>query len=757
MTMQLEGESVLPSQLRSQRAIAVQHYLSASTAKYFQLVDCRANDQFDILCVRVGVEVSQQRPVDIKSTEEIAIFFSSVADSLPIFLPLRSDFPTDLVHVMVDCDHAIPSLCLWDSSFEELRSRLTPFGLLARLKEWLEQAAAGTLHHSDQPLEPVFIGCSHQVILPIEAGRSDERYVAFSSPDLPDHYTLHFLPQSQLHQCESHEFPGHVLAAFTTPVIDHRAVRFMPRNLQQLHGLLLDIGFDLREALKQWVMQTQQKTDLMAAIPVILFTFPKRRISEGEVESYEECAFSANSTFGKLGEALGAFADTSQLEGIDSPATLLGEPPEASSLRDFTLIPLFVRRELSSHLLPKLSGYLQHPPISIAAVGVGALGSKVIELAVRCGYGQWTLIDKDVFLPHNSVRHVLGSWAVGSSKAERVKEFVNSLVPGMPISNAIVSDIMNPQVNVETLNQALSGADLILDMSASVVAARKLCEHPDSKRCASLFLNPSGTDIVLLLENADRTTTLWDLEGAYYQALISNNALNDHLTQGGSTSRYGNGCRDLTAQISADQASVLAGVATRQLINKSASPESSAIIWRMDLDCGNVKAFPLLIKPSSELSLGPWRVRWSHQLLVSLMTQRHEDLPNETGGVLLGVVDLEHRVIVISASVSAPLDSLKRPDCFERGASGLFETLSEIDRQTLGQVRYLGEWHSHPDQSGVFPSKQDEGLFETLGGVFANQSEPYVMAILGLDRLFTRLGFNEKFYEEELLLSILGE
>lgn len=756
MTIELEGETILPPQLRSARAIAVQDYLSAKTAKYFQLVECRAAEKFDILFVRVSVEVSQRRSVDIRSTEEIAISFNALEDTLPAFMPVRSDFPKDLVHVMVDCDNSIPSLCLWDRSFEELKSRLTPFSLLARLKEWLEQAADGTLHPSDQPLEPVFIGCSHQIILPAEAGNTDESYVAFSSPDLPNHFTLSFVPLSQLIPSDRSS-SNYVLAAFTTPALNHRAVRFMPRNLEQLQTLLRDIGFDLKRELMQWAMKTGRGADLLAAIPVILLTLPKQRTSGSDVETYEECAFCANRTFGELGEALGAFADTRNLEGIDSIGYVLGEPHDLPSLEDFVLAPMSVTREVSGDALATLSGYPQHPLVSIAAVGAGAMGSKVVELSARCGYGKWTLIDRDVFLPHNAVRHVLGRWSAGSSKTDRLKDTINLLVPDMPVSTAILADILDPQLKQEELDEALNDADLILDMSASVVVARNLCERPDSRRCASLFLNPSGTDVVLLLESADRTTNLWDLEGAYYQALISNSLLHDHLTKDNPSSRYGNGCRDLSAQISADQVSVLAGVALRQLIKRSALLDSAAIIWRMNLECGDVKSFLVSTESSTELQLGPWRIRWSKQLLASLVAQRRDDLPNETGGVLLGIVDFEYRVIVVSAGLPAPKDSLKRPYCFERGAAGLSENLAEIGRQTLGQLSYLGEWHSHPDQFGVSPSQKDEGLYDTLESAFKDQCEPYIMTILGVDKLFTRLGLNGESFEDELLLCVMGE
>ncbi|MFD3456983.1 ThiF family adenylyltransferase [Streptomyces sp. NPDC058691] len=58
----------------------------------------------------------------------------------------------------------------------------------------------------------------------------------------------------------------------------------------------------------------------------------------------------------------------------------------------------------------------------VAVVGVGALGSFIADMLVRSGVRQLTLIDGDVVMPGNLVRHLVGPDAVGLSKVEAVKQ-----------------------------------------------------------------------------------------------------------------------------------------------------------------------------------------------------------------------------------------------------------------------------------------------------------------------------------------------
>lgn len=60
----------------------------------------------------------------------------------------------------------------------------------------------------------------------------------------------------------------------------------------------------------------------------------------------------------------------------------------------------------------------------VAIVGVGALGSFIADMLVRAGLRHLTLVDDDVVMPGNVVRHLVGLDAVGMSKVAAVKRHI---------------------------------------------------------------------------------------------------------------------------------------------------------------------------------------------------------------------------------------------------------------------------------------------------------------------------------------------
>lgn len=85
----------------------------------------------------------------------------------------------------------------------------------------------------------------------------------------------------------------------------------------------------------------------------------------------------------------------------------------------------------------------------VAVVGAGALGSFIADMLVRSGVRHLTLIDDDVVMPGNLVRHLVGPDAVGLSKVEAVKQHLVR-------HNEAMAD------GIGTINRALtSGADAV--------------------------------------------------------------------------------------------------------------------------------------------------------------------------------------------------------------------------------------------------------------------------------------------------------
>ena len=79
----------------------------------------------------------------------------------------------------------------------------------------------------------------------------------------------------------------------------------------------------------------------------------------------------------------------------------------------------------------------------------------------------------------------------------------------------------------------------------------------------------------------------------------------------------------------------------------------------------------------------------------------------ESGGILLGTVHGPHIEV---AHATPPFPTDRRTRCsFERGSKGHTEVADRLWGESRGIVRYLGEWHTHPED---YPSPSGIDLRE---------------------------------------------
>ncbi|WP_096186291.1 ThiF family adenylyltransferase [Evansella halocellulosilytica] len=104
----------------------------------------------------------------------------------------------------------------------------------------------------------------------------------------------------------------------------------------------------------------------------------------------------------------------------------------------------------------------------IGIVGLGSLGSKIALSLARTGARKFYLVDDDVFLPGNMIRHTLDWKSVASHKVDAVK---NQLMNISTAVNVAVSKInLSGQEATTSLNTVLSklgNCDLIIDATAN--------------------------------------------------------------------------------------------------------------------------------------------------------------------------------------------------------------------------------------------------------------------------------------------------
>jgi integrative and conjugative element protein (TIGR02256 family) len=136
--------------------------------------------------------------------------------------------------------------------------------------------------------------------------------------------------------------------------------------------------------------------------------------------------------------------------------------------------------------------------------------------------------------------------------------------------------------------------------------------------------------------------------------------------------------------------------------------------------------------------------------LHKLYDARRNKLPKETGGVLLGSIDLDRRIIYVVDTVLSPPDSEEWPTMYIRGCRGLLDEVKRMGDATLGNLEYVGEWHSHPAGFSTKPSRADMQVFAWIADHMDREGLPGVMMIVGDDRS-TSCFVGQMTHEESLL------
>ena len=362
-------------------------------------------------------------------------------------------------------------------------------------------------------------------------------------------------------------------------------------------------------------------------------------------------------------------------------------------------------------------------------VGAGALGSHIgLELA-REGVFSWTVLDQDVLMPHNFARHALLQTDTGAPKALALARQIEALLEE-PVSAA--------RGDVTKLGpHPFTDADIIIDASASVAVSRFLSDMPDVQaRRFCTFFNPAGNAVVLLAEDKDRCITLRDLEAQYHDLLLSDPGLADHLSTDQPGLRYSGSCRALTSRIPATRAALLSALAARGITDCLPDGGATIRIWTVTQE-GEVRVVRRAGSQVSTSQLGSWKVTYDAGVLRTLREYRVRRLPRETGGVLLGIVDISRRSIHVAHAMPQAEDSRGSVTGFERGVIGLADTVADIAKKSLHQLRYVGEWHSHPAGSTVMPSRIDVQQLAWLASELEAEGVPALMAIAGSNGAFS--------------------
>lgn len=728
----LEGTEIETSSLSLEKAQRFAELLRACGDDLYASLQSvrRTEDGTEIVVFTVNVERPQKLVHDIKRVEWLQAAFEQAENRPPLVSLLRKNFPL-VPHTNLTPKDNPKQACLYEQGWDEVRLNWNAAQFLTRIRHWLSRTATGTLHAEDQPLEPLIMPSGSRLILPADfslTGAIDSKGLLGVGriPTSGPHIVLTARWKGQERQAITHSAAG----IFECKPQTHGVIRHQPSNLFELNELCVEAGLDLVKELtakvREWHREKPDPKILQAQL-IIIILLPKSRTG-GVIEGVDVCAFLTGTTVELVGQALGAIGkEKGQI------AYMIGEiKANDEEIKKVPVALIQVHHSLDASAAAKLNG-VESQSRKVVAVGMGALGSQIFNVMIRAGFGHWTLIDDDILLPHNCARHFLGNWAVGQNKADAMAMVANEILDGPDVAKAIEANFLRPGDKKPAIEEAIHAADTLLDFSASVAVSRELGRADFKARVLSAFLSPSGDSLVLAVEDESRAIRIDWLEMLHYRSILNNSQLKGMLlVQENQNVRYGNACRDLSSRISQDDVALWAAIGSKQ-IKELVAQKNAALNVFVRSESGGVEIIREEVTDVISTRAGKWKIRFDRNLLKKLGEYRAEKLPNETGGVLVGHFDTHHHVCSVVDMIPSPPDSVEWPISYIRGCEGLNEKIEEIGQATLGQLQYVGEWHSHPDSCSTAPSNDDLQAFSWLVGHMCKEDLPAVMMIVGQD------------------------
>lgn len=724
------GEGVDPSELTRPLLLAIAGAIEKHPFASF--VEARRDGEIEGVVFDFNVELPQEPPVPIASSERILIRIGPDDNTPPIVSPLRYDFP-DTLHLNLTPKGEPKQLCIFEEDFREVKARLTPRILLDRIADWLARAAVEKLHLSDQALEP-FLLTSDRIIFSRDAifssGESQPLFCVERISENPNILRATKLPDDIDPRKLRSDIPFHLVLPLAAAPWHSRLINHQPTNFADLADLLSHVEVDIKSEASDLIRRVHDDDKLALfqrhhLIPII--HLPKTRTRGGPVESSEWWSFIVDCTIEELAVRLGVMA---KHDGRLVP--FVGGSQAESDLDQIPVVALRPTFALTKRFARLLSGGNSNSP-KLLAVGAGSLGSQVTLNLARQGFGEWTILDDDQLLPHNLPRHALPFHHEGQNKADSLAFDICGLFNDPNAAKSFPVDVLIGNVE-DDYQSSVRDADAILDFSASHAVARFLADDDGLSPRLCAFVGPEARFLIVMFEGQERNVRLDDLEIQLKAAIAENAHLHGVFSGSTRSISYAGSCRDSSVQLPQEVLAIQAGVAAHFIKQNIFSVTPSIGLWEWSPTQQTLQRHHIPVHTVTILEESGWTIRLSSHATDRIRYFRRQRLPNETGGVLLGSFDHERRIVYIASILPSPSDSSEWPNAYIRGVKGLREHLEEISNITRGDLVYVGEWHTHPVGSTNQPSDDDKAAHGWLIEEMSKVGSPGVVLIQGDDR-----------------------
>jgi molybdopterin/thiamine biosynthesis adenylyltransferase/proteasome lid subunit RPN8/RPN11 len=650
------------------------------------------------LCVAIDIKVdmpTRGSVCDVKSVETPVIALPISFPEKPPFVLIRHNFPS-VPHLGSRKDK-YRTMCLTRQNKHDWWQGKTFGDLLKDIYDWLCDAAAGKLIKDDDPFEPLIASGSVPVEINTkevqqECAKYDGLWTTIATA-IPVKDGQGYL----IKLSRSGEIPTQVWYQSTEQSelwIDP------PDDVEELLDMAKRAGFD-SQRIRYWI--ERGKTHLL-----IIFGIRRPKEVLGRLTSEEWVAFELKRK----------------------------KPPGKNVWR----APKDCRWQISTHLIldsfnmemaSTTSGF-QNKQKNVLLIGAGAIGSEIAEALTRSGTVKLTIIDNDCLRPHNLARHTLSSSDLGEYKATALTKKINSLF-SYEVCTPITKDFFD--MTFDEFNELTKEVDMVVNCSASVAVQSRLSDILRKNLPAiSCFQINKGIGTVLIFSpniqtaSLDMCETMLITGGRDYPLVIN------WLSESDNVVSIGGGCSAITSKIPGSIVKFGAGWLadrTLRLLNCDRSHENAFIEileYNYESD-GVIKNYAVNIEKSETTTYGDWTIVLNHSVVEKINQLAKSAFPNETGGIMIGRLDKQRKVALITDAWKAPKDSESTQVGFSRGLAGLKSKIALLEDYSKNNLTYVGEWHSHSPDCSTKLSSVDSQTAERMAKELTEDRIPAICLI----------------------------
>ena len=590
----------------------------------------------------------------VQTNEPVTFIFSNKFPFKAPIIKLRQDFPRCFPHINPNEKDVIP--CIYAGDLSELLQ--TPDwmnNIIEHLMVWLERAAANALIDPEQGWEPI---------------RNDKTsFFIITRRDI-----LNLLkPQSKFFICYSEKTK-----------IKKGKISLEPQG-PNIPCFLYEISGIIKDYFPNWISCLGDLTKLIKGLGLNDFekTIKQNDLSTKEYRYLFVCL--------KIKRPYNLINSDSNIEYLFFCIKKTGKSKKRKYIEDSSPVELAtVLYDISPETLRHLSNTKPVLFKEIAILGCGSLGSKIAVHLARNGNTNFNFIDDDIFLPHNNARYGLTFNPDFGYKTENV-EYSLKLITGSPNFTSISKDIT-------TLDEI--PGELLIDTTGSNSVLNYLLSKNDYSPVISSFLVNNGKSAFMLIESKTKTTALSHIWAYIYHLSLSDPKLSSSLF---SNQRnhvvLGQSCSSTTMIV--DDATISSYAALMSLKLQSVLEiglNDSACFFQYSLEKYNIITSQIIVPMFQKLEAhdSEWNVFILPDLVSKIRKTINQELPKETGGVLLGSIFFPSKEIFITELIEAPEDSVLETDSFKLGIQGLEPKVKSIEKTSYKHIIHLGTWHSHP-------------------------------------------------------------